>query len=108
MGTATIVLVGTFGLLEIVGAIVVKDDAKDFVQDVVDYANVMIPILGGGVVLLYIWCVVAGTDTILHTLANRHRSAVRQYSVAVSVFQLMVILVGILAGLAIVVRAIAS
>ena len=55
--------------------------------------------------LLYVWRVVAGTDTILHALNQRPQLAVRQYSVSVNVFQVMAVVVGILAALTIAVRA---
>ena len=79
MTVATIVLVGMFGLLEIFGAVTPAAGAKDFVEQVVETADVAVPILSAAVVLLYVGCIVTGTDTIIHTFNNRPRSAARQY-----------------------------
>ena len=108
MSTATIVLVGMFGLIEILGKAEVPEHADDVVRQVSGVADVAIPMLSTAVVVLYAWCVVAGTDTILHAFRDENAPARRQYIACVSVFQLMVILVAIVASLTIVVRAVVA
>ena len=104
----TIVLVGMFGLLEIVGDVEVAEQTQDWVQGLAKATDRAMPAVGALAVLLYVWAVVAGTDAITHSLNNQPNSAETQYRTSILVFQSVFVVVGIVAGLAITTRAIVN
>lgn len=108
MSMATVVLIGMFGLLEIAGSVEVEDLADDQAKSLVGGANSLIPAFSTFVILLYVWCVISGTDAIINAYNRQFGLSRRRHVVAMWVFQGMVVLVGTIAGLTIMVRAIAN
>lgn len=108
MSMATVVLIGMFGLLEVAGSFdaskVTDDTAKSFVQA----ANFLIPAFSAFTVLLYVWCVISGTDAIANGYARQFDLSRRRHVVAIALLPGMVVLVGSIGGLTIVARAIAN
>ncbi len=108
MSMATVVLIGMFGLLEIAGSFAVNDVSGEKAKSLVKTANGLIPALSTFVIMLYVWCVISGTDAIINACNHEFELSRRRQVVAMWVFQGMVVLVGTIAGLTIMIRAVAS
>lgn len=105
---ATVVLIGMFGLLEIAGSVAVNDVSGEKAKSLVKTANGLIPAFSTFVIMLYVWCVISGTDAIINAYNHEFELSRRRHVVAMWVFQGMVVLVGTIAGLTIMIRAVAS
>ena len=108
MSIDTVVLIGMFGLLEIAGSVAVKDVTNEKAKSLVEVANSLIPAFSTFVVLLYVWCVISGTDAIINAYNRDFGLSRRRHVVAMWLLQGMVVLVGTIAGLTIMVKAVAS
>ena len=108
MSIATVVLIGMFGLLEIAGSVDASKITDDIAKSFIDAANTLIPAFGTFAVLLYVWCVISGTDAITNAYGHQFDLSRRRHTVAIALLQGMVVLVGSIAGLTIVARALAN
>ena len=108
MSMATFVSIGMFGLLEIAGSIDASKATGDTAKCVVQTANFLIPAFSTFTVLLYVWCVISGTEAITNAYARQFDLSLRRHIVAIALLQGMVVLVGSIGGLTIGVRAIAN
>ena len=108
MSMATVVLIGMFGLLEIAGSATTPDVSDEMAKPLVQLTDSLIPTFSTFVVLLWVWCVISGTDAITNAYNRDFRLSRRRHVVAISLLQGMVVLVGAIAALTIIVRAIAN
>lgn len=106
MSLATVILIGMFGLLEFAHDVAPAADASRAAKAVVETGNRVIPWFSGVTVALYVWCLIAGTEVVTASFKNDADGVDLRYSAPIVVLQAMVILVGFIAGITIVLRAI--
>ena len=108
ISTATLLLIGMFGLVEIVGNVKVDDNASTATKNITKLIDGAVATFSAFVVFMYYAVVTEGTGAIRNaTLKDaQHRNPRAQFLVVIRLFHFMVFLIVVVAGFAIAKRTI--